>query len=29
LVVIDGNPIENVDDVANVEQVFVGGKRLI
>jgi imidazolonepropionase-like amidohydrolase len=29
LVVIDGNPIENVDDIANVEQVFLGGEHLI
>jgi imidazolonepropionase-like amidohydrolase len=29
VVVIDGNPIENVDDIAAVEQVFVGGERLI
>jgi imidazolonepropionase-like amidohydrolase len=29
VVVIDGNPIENVDDIANVEMVFVDGQRLI
>ena len=29
VVVIDGNPTENVDDMEKVEQVYVDGQRLI
>ncbi len=29
VILIDGNPLENVDDIRNVEQVFMGGQRLL
>jgi imidazolonepropionase-like amidohydrolase len=28
LVVVEGNPVENIDDIANVRHVFLGGRRV-
>jgi imidazolonepropionase-like amidohydrolase len=28
LLLVEGNPVQNIDDIANVRQVFLGGKRV-